>query len=259
MDKTLIGEHFSRAIATYPREASVQKQIAEKMIRLLTPYFPGACRSIIEFGCGTGSYSRLLVHELRPHRLLLNDLCPGMQACCEDLLNERITFLPGDAETLSFPKDVELITSCSALQWFESPETFFKKCSRSLAPEGYLAFSTFGENNLKEIRCLTGKGLPYRSRKDLKAALRPYFHILYEEEEYVPLLFHTPLEVLYHLKQTGVNGIGGAQHSAGAPSIRSRGDLQRFCEQYSAWFTRQSSVSLTYHPIYIIAKKKEEV
>lgn len=259
MNKTLICEHFSRAIATYPREATVQKQIASKMIRLLARHLSAPCREVIEFGCGTGTYSRLLVHTLRPHHLLLNDLCPHMKVCCEDLLNERISFVPGDAESLPFPKDTELITSCSALQWFESPEDFFRKCSRSLAPGGYLAFTTFGKDNLKEIRQLTGKGLPYRSRKELETALHPFFHILHSEEEHLPLLFRTPLEVLYHLKQTGVNGISQDSYSAGTPSLRTRGDLHRFCEQYAALFTRDSLVNLTYHPIYILAKKQEEV
>lgn len=35
MNKTIIAERFSKAIATYPREANVQRQIADKMIRLL--------------------------------------------------------------------------------------------------------------------------------------------------------------------------------------------------------------------------------
>ena len=36
-----------------------------------------------------------------------------------------------------------------------------------------------------------------------------------------------------------------------------RRDLQLFCERYMQEFTQGTSVSLTYHPIYIIAKKKK--
>ena len=36
-----------------------------------------------------------------------------------------------------------------------------------------------------------------------------------------------------------------------------RRDLQLFCERYTQEFTQGTSVSLTYHPIYIIAKKKK--
>lgn len=255
MDKQLIAERFSKAITTYPQEANVQRQIADKMIHLLTEYVPSPCSKVIEFGCGTGIYSRMLLQALRPEKLLLNDLCPEMRNCCEDILSkEQVSFLPGDAETVSFPDESTLITSCSALQWFESPENFFRRCNALLNRHGYFAFSTFGKKNMKEIRKLTGSGLPYRSREELIAALSPHFDILYSEEELIPLLFDNPIKVLYHLKQTGVTGISGA--SSG--QLRTRRDLQLFSERYTQDFTQGDSVSLTYHPIYIIAKKKEE-
>lgn len=108
------------------------------------------------------------------------------------------------------------------------------------------------------MRRLTGVGLPYRSREELERNLRPFFHILHSEEEMIPLTFRTPLEVLYHLKQTGVTGLDTSSVSATTSfSLRTRRDLQRFCEQYTHLSGREDSVSLTYHPIYIIAKKKE--
>ena len=55
MNKTIIAERFSKAIATYPREANVQRQIADKMIRLLKKYILSPCPKVIEFGCGTGA------------------------------------------------------------------------------------------------------------------------------------------------------------------------------------------------------------
>ena len=185
MNKRLIAERFSKAITTYPKEANVQRQIAGKMIRLLTEHIPSPCSKVIEFGCGTGIYSRMLLQALRPEELLLNDLCPDMKYCCEDLLmKKQVSFLPGDAETVSFPTESTLITSCSALQWFESPENFFERCNTLLNNQGYFAFSTFGKENMKEIRELTGNGLPYRSREELEVALSPHFDILYSEEAY---------------------------------------------------------------------------
>lgn len=89
MNKTIIAERFSKAISTYPREANVQRQIANKMIRLLQKHIPSPCPKVIEFGCGTGIYSRMLLRTLHPEELLLNDLCPEMRYCCEDLLREN--------------------------------------------------------------------------------------------------------------------------------------------------------------------------
>ena len=260
MNKTIIAERFSKAISTYPREANVQRQIANKMIRLLQKHIPSPCPKVIEFGCGTGIYSRMLLRTLRPEELLLNDLCPEMRYCCEDLLREKqVSFLSGDAETISFPDKSTLITSCSALQWFDSPEEFFKRCNTLLHSQGYFAFSTFGKKNMKEIRELTGKGLPYRSREELEAALSLHFDILYSEEELIPLSFEDPMKVLYHLKQTGVNGLSAQSslYPKHEKQTLTRRDLQHFCERYTQEFTQGTSVSLTYHPIYIIAKKKK--
>ncbi|MCF2707741.1 malonyl-ACP O-methyltransferase BioC [Bacteroides pyogenes] len=265
MDKSLIAERFGKAAATYPREANVQRRIAGKMIGLLQTHIPSPCPEVIEFGCGTGTYSRLLFDAFRPRRLFLNDLCPKMEACCGDLLKEhRVSFLPGDAETIPFPAGTSLITSCSALQWFESPEKFFERCNALLRSRGYFAFSTFGKENMREVRTLTGNGLPYRSLEELEKALSPRFDIIHSEEEIIPLAFRGSIEVLYHLKQTGVNApfqsnrgsIPTGQEGSGTRPWTRR-DLHEFCERYDRLFRRDHSVSLTYHPIYIIAKKKE--
>ena len=112
MDKRLIAERFARARDTYSREARVQQQVAEKMLQLLTEHASPLFRRIVEFGCGTGSYSRLLLHKLQPESLLLNDLCPEMKECLADLLlQDTVQFIPGDAEALDFPEKTDLITS----------------------------------------------------------------------------------------------------------------------------------------------------
>ncbi len=249
MDKRLIAERFARARDTYSQEARVQQQVAEKMMRLLPDV---RFHHIVEFGCGTGSYSRILLHQLQPETLLLNDLCPEMKECLTDLLlQDTVQFMPGDAEILEFPEKTDLITSCSTLQWFNNPEKFFARCHSFLADGGYLAFSTFGAENMREIRALTGHGLDYLPVEALNDLLSPYFEIVYAEEEIVPLPFATPLQVLQHLKQTGVTGT--------EKKIWTRGRLQAFCSEYTGQFGQEDgNVSLTYHPIYMIARKKNK-
>ncbi|MCZ2661847.1 malonyl-ACP O-methyltransferase BioC [Bacteroides fragilis] len=248
--KQLIAQRFSKAIDTYPHEARVQQQIARKMCTLLQQHLPRqSFRRIVEFGCGTGTYSRLLLRSFRPERLLLNDLCEEMRHSCEDILNEQVSFLPGDAEALAFPHGTELITSCSVLQWFEHPDAFFRKCENILNAQGYIAFSTFGKENMKEICQLTGQGLAYRSREELTASLSALYDIVHTEEEVISLNFSNPMEVLYHLKQTGVTGTCNRAWT--------RSKLSLFCQEYERLFSPgKGSVSLTYHPIYIIAKKR---
>ena len=82
MDKRL--KRFAKARGTYDREARVQQQVAERMMRLVLQHTGGDAfrfRNVVEFGCGTGSYSSILLHTLKPETLLLNDLCPEMEEC----------------------------------------------------------------------------------------------------------------------------------------------------------------------------------
>lgn len=249
INKQLITRRFSRAVESYNREAVAQRQIAHRMSDMLNRYLPRPCSRILEIGSGTGFLTRRLMDTLHPETLVLNDICQEMSTCFNDLLGSgRATFLAGDAETLSFPKGQDLIVSCSALQWFVFPEQFFERCNALLKHKGYFAFTTFGRDNLKEITSVTGSGLHYRSLEELKEALHIHYDIVSAREERISLSFDTPLNVLYHLKHTGVTAIRQQQWT--------KGDLQEFCDNYARLFSNGNSVTLTYHPIYIIAKKK---
>ena len=67
-------------------------------------------------------------------------------------------------------------------------------------------------------------GLEYLPLDSLKKIRSPLFEIIYAEEEIVILPFGTPLEVLQHLKQTGVTGT--------EKRVWTRGRLQNFCNEY---------------------------
>lgn len=248
MDKQLITNRFNKAIGSYTQEASAQLQIAEKMASLISRQLTLSQSSVFEFGCGTGIYSRLLLRHLSPSQLLLNDICGGMQVCFQDLLDNGVAFLEGDAEAIALPQAQNLITSCSALQWFGAPNRFFARCYDALAQNGYLAFSTFGLENMQEVVQLTGSGLDYHTKEELELMLASDYQLLHSEEEHITLLFDSPLQVLYHLKRTGVTGTSKKRWT--------KGELTDFCRRYKEMFSVDDKVKLTYHPIYIIVKKK---
>ncbi|MDR1097034.1 MAG: malonyl-ACP O-methyltransferase BioC [Tannerella sp.] len=252
MNKELIARRFAKAAASYEEEAGIQRQIACKMAALLASHVRTENRpKILEIGCGTGVFSRLLIGLLDPAYMLLNDLCPGMQEQLKDIVNDRIIFRPGDAETYPFEQmnePYDLIASCSAIQWFGDPDAFFTRMHRLLAADGLFAFSTFGNDNMKEISSLTGQSLPYFSPEELKMKLAGRYDLLYISEERIPKQFNHPKEILYHLKRTGVTGIRQQ------PWTRAR--FTRFCDEYRTRYSHQGKVILTYHPVYIIAQKK---
>ena len=227
INKQLITRRFSRAVESYNREAVAQKQIAYRMSDMLNHYLPRPCGRILEIGSGTGFLTRRLMETLHPEKLVLNDICQEMSSCFTDLLGS------GQA----------------TLQWFVSPELFFERCNTLLKQKGYFAFTTFGRDNLKEVASVTGSGLHYRSLEELEEALRIHYEIVKAHEERICLTFGTPLEVLYHLKHTGVAAV--------RQQAWTKRDLQDFCDKYARLFSDGRSVTLTYHPIYIIAKKRQ--
>jgi malonyl-CoA O-methyltransferase/biotin synthesis protein BioG len=250
MDKRLIAARFAKAAGTYGREATVQNRIAERMADLLQEHTRGLrAENILEIGCGTGSYSRMLLERFAPKRLVINDLCPEMLAQCADLTEAGVVGLPGDAEHIDLPGDQQLITSCSALQWFERTDLFFERCSGLLKANGYLAFSSFGKENMKEVAQLTGEGLSYPSSEELKAELSNRFEVVYSGEEIIRKVFATPKDVLRHLKETGVTGIRSRRWTPR--------QLMEFCNLYTERFGTEKEVTLTYHPIYMVAKRQE--
>ena len=250
MDKNLIRERFVRAIPTYGKQATVQGQVARHMVQLLGEFLPvQAHRRVWEVGCGTGGFTRTYLACNAPNEFLLNDLCPEMEVPLADLLDTHVHFEAYDVEYTLPVGSFSLIVSCSSLQWLERPELFLKNCRDLLEEEGYFALSLFGERNLKEIRAIVGTTLSYLSLYDWQRMTKKLgYHLVCTEEFSIPIYFDSPIEVLQHLKQTGVTGI--------SREVWTKGRLIDFSSKYRNLFsTTDGKVALTYHPLYIILQK----
>ena len=75
INKQLITRRFSRAIESYNREATAQKQIAGRLNDMLAHYLPARPRHVLEIGSGTGFLTRPLLRTFHPEKLILNDIC----------------------------------------------------------------------------------------------------------------------------------------------------------------------------------------
>lgn len=81
---------------------------------------------------------------------------------------------------------------------------FYRPLQTGLKTNGLLAVATFGKDNLKEVRQITNIGLNYPTLSQWQAWLAKDFELLWCEDFKVILDFDTPLDVLKHLKYTGV-------------------------------------------------------
>jgi hypothetical protein len=118
-----------------------------------------------------------------------------------------------------------------------------------LNPNGILAFSLYGEDNLREIRALTGMGLQYKSLEQLNEVVAEKFHIRAAEQALETLWFPDPMAVLQHLRATGVNSIDQRAWT--------RKRVNAFISDYKQRFSGEQGVPLTYHPLFIVARPKQ--
>ncbi len=281
MNKERIAHRFSSAISTYEDEAVEQRHIAEQLASMIK--FWGEAKSlnfkrIAEVGCGTGLLSKILVKLFSPETLWLNDLCCSVK----DIFNsyENTFFCGGDIEkilqeseqfyankggnnlidkTTIFPLENDLIASSSVIQWLDSPIEFLLNCKKYLSEKGIVAVSTFGEKNFLEIREITGRGLRYIPLEELKNKIANQYTILASAQSSIKQIFSTPMEVLLHLKRTGVTGVSDV--SEGGEFKWSKSRLEKFCIEYQERFSQTEAkeskgVTLTYNPIFLILQNK---
>lgn len=241
---------FTRALDSYDRYADAQHQISRRLVGLLARHTGMHFRRALEIGCGTGGFTRLLKESCVIDEWYLNDLCEGCRGKIAQLFpGQTPLFIAGDVETTAFSGRFDLIASASAFQWIREPAAFLHRLAGMLVPDGMLLFNTFAPDNLTEVRQLTGKGLPYPAAGQLTEWLSEDFHLLYIHEEEIMLTFDTPLEVLRHLKNTGVTATNSEAWT--------RGRQEAFCREYIRLFSiATDQVKLTYRPLYVVAVKK---
>lgn len=247
----LIRTRFEKAIQHYDNNAVAQKIISTELFALIQ----GSCTAekILEIGCGTGNLSENLL-KLYPKRLLLNDICKDYVPVIESKLAQsnhtNISFICADAQEI-IGKDVtekfNLIASSSAIQWMQNPLQFLIACKKMLIPGGILAISTFGPDNMREIAAINGTGLQYNSLEEIREALDPHYQLLHLSSSEIILTFKEPIDVLRHIKFTGVNGIHCRSWT--------KKDLHHFTETYNHHFRNaQGLCTLTYKPVFLLCK-----
>lgn len=235
INKDLIRERFSKNLKSYNDNAKIQKRMAENLLTFIKNRSP---QKILEIGCGTGFLTKLISENLSFESFKAIDLVEECEAYIQRI-NSQITFVPTDIENfLNENQDTfDLIVSNASLQWVENFEEVTNALKKRLNPNGELVFSTFGNENFREIYHVIGTTLKYYSLNQLremfpKSEIFPEIHIM---------AFESPKEVLRHLQLTGVNAIENIAWT--------KKDLIKFENGYKNLCNRRPT--LTYNPVYI--------
>lgn len=237
MQKSLIKQRFKKSLKSYEDNALVQKRMAKKLCEMidLKNY-----KNILELGCGTGFLTSEIINKFGVQNYdaldivkecgeYVNKINPDINFICEEIEN----FAPDN-------KKYDLIISNASLQWLEDLNGYTDKLKTMLKEGGEFVFTLFGKNNFKEMSEYIKTPLKYYGEDEIKNIFKD-FEIKECFEEDVVLLFDTPIDVLRHIKLTGVNALSETRWT--------KSDLINFETTYPKM--KNGRYSLTYQPIYI--------
>jgi len=149
---------FSAATESYDTHAVLQREIGERLLAHLS-FTKIEPKRILDIGCGTGYFTRLLREKFKRAEIVAVDLSDAMVSAARKGQPRRMPwhghtrYVCGDTAALPLqPGCFDLVCSNLTMQWLSDPQAMLQEMRRVLAPGGLMLFSTFGRRTLGELR-----------------------------------------------------------------------------------------------------------
>lgn len=207
MQPTIV-HNFARHARAYDRHARVQRWSGRELLSLLPVDSP---RRILDVGCGTGLYSRMLKEDHPAAHLVGLDATESMLRAARGKTDELVA---ADAERLPFVERFDLVTSNATLHWLD-PERALDACHRALEKSGVLTFSAYGPDTFRELAGMLQRELAaqrFPRAADWRRLLKRRFRQVAVHETRKRLLHASLLDLLQGIKYTGTRGHGVNVH-----------------------------------------------
>ena len=253
MDKSVIAGNFSKSAVSYDDHAAIQRKCAEKLISLMQG---DKFSRILEIGCGTGIYTRLLRKAFTGAHITAIDISEDMlKVAREKLDGENISYVVADGENIPREGKFDLITSNASFQWFENLTGAVEMFSGALTGGGTLCFSMYGPETFREFKEVLSEHFGRRkwlsssrftSFEQMEALIERYFGNTDMTEECFPAEFFSLWDFLKDVKHSGTRGEGlGSSTFLGKYAIR---------EMERTYIEKFGSIVATHHVYFCKAK-----
>ncbi|MCR5266316.1 MAG: malonyl-ACP O-methyltransferase BioC [Cyanobacteria bacterium RUI128] len=240
MEKELIKKRFAKSLPTYKESAVVQEIMAENLVNMLPE---NDYDNILELGSGCGLLTKKIADNIRFKKYYAVDMVRECEKYIRKISTD-IDFIQADIEDFIPSETVDLILSNASLQWLDDLENFIQKMKNHLNKNGIFGFTVFGKDNYKELKTILKSNLKYYSIDEVEKICSGYEVLNISEDKNI-LDFETPKDVLYHIRNTGVNALSQTHWT--------KRDLKQFIEDYNR--VCDNKITLTYHPIYVVLRK----
>jgi len=249
MDKSVIRDNFSRYAKHYDRYSTVQDTSASSLIDFIES---DRLNRILDIGCGTGTYTKLLLKRFPGADITAVDISEDMIAIAKEKLNQKqVRFIVSDGETLNLREKFDLITSNACFQWFGNLGGTLENYRKWLSPNGIILFSMFGQRTFFELRdslkdiSKEGSSIStdrFMSKVRVGDLLKKVFRKVEIKEKTLIETYNSLAQLLRKIKYTGTTGNG--------TSIKGIWTPDRLHKLEAAYIRKFGHIRATYQAIF---------
>lgn len=197
-----IASKFYKAKKSYAKAAIAQAKMRQRLCELVLKHSK-SYDLVFEFGAGQDELGLALRPQIEFKKYIIsdiNEIKSDKAGVCFKKIDMRLP-LPKEI------KGLDLAISNACLQWLDA-KSVLESLSKALKPNALLALSTFGKQNLRQIKALSGIGLNYLAQDELAGICQKHYKDVRVSTRTYSLKFDSALDVFRHLKLSGVNSLG---------------------------------------------------
>jgi malonyl-CoA O-methyltransferase len=253
--KAIIKRNFSRHAHRYDSFSVIQDRVGTALLGI-TP--DRGIRSLLDVGCGTGTFTHALAQRFDRASITAVDICPAMiKMAQKKTQTNRIDWTCADAESMVLDRRFDLIASNACFQWFDDLAGAVQRYRQLLTPSGMLAFSAFGPSTLCELSqvmqglwgdAATVHSGVFHNINVYKTMLQNGWMNVSIDEKIYHLSYDSLWDLLLAIKYTGTKGRGLLGR------LLTRGDMTALERDYRACFGR---IKASYQVYFCTGTRKD--